>query len=50
MTPSSASEDGNEQPFLVKFYDPEICAKDGRGRTLNTILGWQDDKLEMRHD
>ncbi|KAF2836271.1 hypothetical protein M501DRAFT_912189, partial [Patellaria atrata CBS 101060] len=38
------------QPFLVRFYDPNISERDSRGRTLNQIIGWNDQKLEWSHD
>ena len=40
----------NRQPFLVRFYDPAIAAPDAKGRTLATILAWDDTKLERCHD
>ena len=40
----------NTQPFLVRFYDPAIAAPDTKGRTLATILAWDDSKLERSHD
>ncbi|KAL2042379.1 hypothetical protein N7G274_004869 [Stereocaulon virgatum] len=39
-----------EQPFLVRFYDSNIQAKDTKGRTLTQILSWNDDQLEYHHD
>jgi hypothetical protein len=40
----------SEQPFLVQFFDPEIAAEDFRGRTLDEIVGFPDQKLESSHD
>ncbi|MCJ1393465.1 hypothetical protein MMC18_006340 [Xylographa bjoerkii] len=38
-------------PFsLVSFYDPKIAARDRKNRTLDEILGWDDDRLEREHD
>ena len=37
-------------PFIVRFYDPNIQAKDRRGRTRSSILAWSDDELEYHHD
>ena len=37
-------------PPTVKFYDPDIQAKDYKGRTLSEILSWDDAKLESCHD
>ncbi|KIW00256.1 hypothetical protein, variant [Verruconis gallopava] len=39
-----------EQPFLVRFFDPKVAAKDFRGRTLDDILAYDDDRFEMSHD
>ncbi|MCJ1252788.1 hypothetical protein MMC24_000594 [Lignoscripta atroalba] len=38
------------QPRLVRFYDPVTNATDSRGRTLSSILAWDDSKLEYSHD
>ena len=38
------------EPFIVRFYDPNIQAKDRRGRTRSSILAWSDDELEYYHD
>lgn len=38
------------QPFLVRFFDPEIAAKDSRGRTLQDIIAYDDEELEYSHD
>ena len=38
------------EPFIVRFYDPNIQAKDRRGRTRSSILAWSDDELEYHHD
>ena len=35
---------------LVRFYDPEVRAKDPKGRTVDSILAWDDDRLETAHD
>ena len=37
-------------PFIVRFYDPNVQAKDRRGRTRSSILAWSDDELEYHHD
>lgn len=38
------------EPFIVRFYDPNVQAKDRRGRTRSSILAWSDDELEYHHD
>jgi hypothetical protein len=38
------------QTMLIRFYDPEIKAKDDKGRTLDDILSWNDATLERSHD
>ncbi|KAI0016595.1 hypothetical protein F4780DRAFT_783115 [Xylariomycetidae sp. FL0641] len=35
---------------LVDFYDPFTGGEDFRGRTLDSILEWTDDDLEVSHD
>ncbi|KAF2683773.1 hypothetical protein K458DRAFT_42367 [Lentithecium fluviatile CBS 122367] len=35
---------------IVRFYDPNINAKDANGRTLDHILKWDDIHLEHSHD
>ncbi|MCJ1284627.1 hypothetical protein MMC26_003961 [Xylographa opegraphella] len=35
---------------LVSFYDPVIAAADAKGRTLESILAWNDWTLESCHD
>ncbi|KAI1131454.1 hypothetical protein F5Y10DRAFT_233687 [Nemania abortiva] len=35
---------------LVDFYDPVAKGPDARGRTLDEILGWSDERLETQHD
>lgn len=38
------------QPKLVSFYQHPNGGKDFKGRTLSSILQWQDDQLEYSHD
>ncbi|MCJ1408786.1 hypothetical protein MMC19_002862 [Ptychographa xylographoides] len=46
-----SSENGvSEQPPLVSFYDPSIASHNAIGRTLSSILAWNDRKLEASHD
>ncbi|GAW13280.1 hypothetical protein ANO14919_026610 [Xylariales sp. No.14919] len=35
---------------LVNFYDPATKGCDDRGRTLDDILDWGNNRLEMQHD
>ena len=44
------SSQQGKQPFLVRFYDSNIQAKDMKSRTLTTIISWNDDQLEYHHD
>lgn len=46
----SSNSSRTNQPPLVRFYDPAIAAPDYQGRTLSTILAWDDRKLESCHD
>ena len=36
--------------LIIRFYDPDVCAKDALGRQLDEILAWPDSKLESSHD
>ncbi|KAH6644619.1 opioid growth factor receptor conserved region-domain-containing protein [Boeremia exigua] len=35
---------------IVRFYDPDVRAKDTRGRTQEQILAWDDSHLEHSHN
>jgi hypothetical protein len=37
-------------PLIIRFYDPEIRARDALGRTLDDILAWDDMMLENSHN
>ncbi|KAF2194497.1 hypothetical protein K469DRAFT_460116, partial [Zopfia rhizophila CBS 207.26] len=37
-------------PLLIDFYDPAVKGKDAKGRTLHSILAWEDMRLERCHD
>ncbi|KAL8906914.1 MAG: hypothetical protein Q9207_001722 [Kuettlingeria erythrocarpa] len=41
---------GPSPPFIVNFYAPQNASADVRGRKLNAILAWPDDRLEWSHD
>ena len=45
-----APKQTTQRPFLVRFYDPSIAAADAKGRTLTSILAWDDQMLEDCHD
>ena len=45
-----AQIDFNMPNPLIRFYDPEVRAKDPKGRTVAAILTWDDQKLETAHD
>jgi hypothetical protein len=40
----------SSEPLIVRFYDPNVKAKDSQGRTLESILQWEDVHLEHSHD
>ncbi|KAI1152498.1 opioid growth factor receptor conserved region-domain-containing protein [Nemania diffusa] len=50
MGSSSGKPPSEEMRRLVDFYDPTTKGPDGRGRTLDDILDWGDDRLEMQHN
>lgn len=39
-----------EEPFLIRFFDPSIADADMRGRTLDDMVHFSDQILEMSHD
>ncbi|KAF3041173.1 hypothetical protein E8E12_009569 [Didymella heteroderae] len=39
-----------KQPSIVRFYDPDIKAKDALGRTQEQILAWPNSQLENSHN
>jgi hypothetical protein len=36
--------------LILRFYDPDVHAKDALGRQLDEILAWPDSKLESSHN
>jgi hypothetical protein len=36
--------------LILRFYDPDVPAKDALGRQLDEILAWPDSKLESSHN
>jgi hypothetical protein len=36
--------------MIIRFFDPEVKGEDSQGRTLDTILSWDDDTLESSFD
>lgn len=38
------------QNHIIEFYDPVVLGRDARGRTQNSILAWDNGKLESCHD
>ncbi|MCJ1320353.1 hypothetical protein MMC15_005691 [Xylographa vitiligo] len=46
----STSRASSHERSLISFYDPKIAAADAKGRTLASILAWDDRKLESCHD
>jgi hypothetical protein len=47
--PSMAPPSAKTSP-IIRFYDPDVQAKDARGRSLETILSWSNAELERCHD
>ncbi|EOA85200.1 uncharacterized protein SETTUDRAFT_137673 [Exserohilum turcica Et28A] len=55
MGPSTSSQDDKDSAasrsqLIVRFYDPDIKAKDAKNRTLEEILAWPDSQLEASHN
>ncbi|MCJ1417541.1 hypothetical protein MMC32_003885 [Xylographa parallela] len=46
----SSSRASSQERSLISFYDPVITATDAKGRTLGSILAWNDRNLESCHD
>ncbi|MCJ1386740.1 hypothetical protein MMC17_009866 [Xylographa soralifera] len=46
----SSSRASSQERSLISFYDPAIASRDTKGRTLGSILAWNDRKLESCHD
>ncbi|OAG18561.1 hypothetical protein CC77DRAFT_1022115 [Alternaria alternata] len=40
----------DKSQLIVRFYDPDIYAKDALGRQLHQILAWPDQRLESSHN
>ncbi|KAL1801044.1 hypothetical protein ACET3X_001386 [Alternaria dauci] len=36
--------------FIIRFYDPDVYAKDALNRQLHQILAWTDQRLESSHN
>lgn len=36
--------------LIIEFYDPAINGEDSHGRTLDQVLAWPDESLELRHN
>lgn len=50
MTSTKPSDSPSKVPFIVRFYDGEIQAKDAHGRTQEDMLAWSWDILERKHN
>lgn len=50
MESPKSPDSGTESPLIIRFYDHDIQANDSRGRTLEQILAWGDEKLERSHN
>jgi hypothetical protein len=44
------SHSTSSAPFIVRFYDADVQAKNSYGRSLEQILSWGDVELEQCHD
>ncbi|CAI9630357.1 unnamed protein product [Alternaria burnsii] len=40
----------DKSQLIIRFYDPDIYAKDALGRQLRQILAWPDQRLESSHN
>ncbi|KAI4643699.1 hypothetical protein J4E93_006711 [Alternaria ventricosa] len=40
----------SKSQLIVRFYDPDVRAKDALGRQLDEILAWPDSRLEASHN
>ncbi|KAJ4376536.1 hypothetical protein N0V86_006649 [Didymella sp. IMI 355093] len=40
----------SKQSSIVRFYDPDVKAKDALGRTQEQILAWPNNQLENSHN
>jgi len=50
-SPKGSKDDAaSKSQIIIRFYDPEICAKDALGRTQDEMLQWPDSKLESSHN
>ncbi|KAH7080954.1 opioid growth factor receptor conserved region-domain-containing protein [Paraphoma chrysanthemicola] len=50
MTSTKPTPTASKTPFIVRFYDANIKARDAHGRTQEDILNWPDSKLESCHN
>jgi len=55
MVLSDASKAGQaatagKSQLIIRFYDPDVHAKDALGRQLDEILAWPDSRLEASHN
>lgn len=50
QTPRNMSTIRQQQPLLIRFFDPATASSDGRNRTLASIITWPDSNLESSHD
>ena len=54
MEPSPVSKadkaSADRSQLIVRFYDPDVKAKDAQNRTLEEILSWPDSRLESSHN
>ena len=50
MTSTPPSKSASKAPLIVRFYDPDVQARDAHDRTQELILSWPDNRLESCHN
>jgi hypothetical protein len=49
-TPEQKADRHSKSQLILRFYDPDLKAKDALGRRQEEILSWNDAKLESSHN
>ncbi|KAF2827918.1 hypothetical protein CC86DRAFT_369117 [Ophiobolus disseminans] len=50
MTSTPPSKTASKTPLIVRFYDPDVQARDAHDRKQEHILSWPDSQLERCHN